>query len=192
MSASTEISLKAWSLPRVEIFPLHGNFATLPSLALLKVAEHLDDFDRVAFASTCKTFHQANKDVLVARGRWGIPTSSCWMTSFKQRKVKFQGAEIAYTLDWYKWAYDLPTCYFGATKKRTERTCYTFYNTDLLLLAAFQGSFEAIIWLINGKHFCPIGARDWECIQRAQMGNHVGLCRWLKQEMIRESFFKKT
>ena len=76
-----------------------NNLATMPTLVLLKVAERLDDYDRIAFASTCTTFSDAIEEVN-KEGKEGEERKKLLVTVMGNNKLLKKAP--CFTLDWFK------------------------------------------------------------------------------------------
>ena len=111
------------------------SLATMPSLVLRKVAERLEDYDRIAFASTCTAFRDAIWEVAEGERKEGEEDKKKLVTNLT--KAKLLERPPCFSLLWFKWVH-----------RSFERQDKELNDSDLLELAAFQGSVEEeyLLW----------------------------------------------
>jgi len=157
------------------------DLVTMPPLVLVEVAERLEQYDRVAFASTCTAFRQAIAD---AESRTEKERRQKKMLVTDLTKAKLLSKAPCFSLDWFKWVH-------GSFDRREGAAPYRFvdqspgerralYDSDLMMLAAFQGSMETLKWLRSRG--MPLDIKDWKCGCRAAAGGHIELLEWLRSE----------
>ena len=91
----------------------------------------------------------------------------------------------------YKWAYGLREIRFHVRPNREKcgwGKATHFYSYDLVNLASFQGSLEALQWL--SSQGVPLDNGEWECGERAALGGHIEVLEWLRSKGYR--FKEKT
>ena len=79
--------------------PKEKSLATMPPLVLHKVAERLEHYDRIAFASTCTTFSDAIEEVN-KEGKEGEERKKLLVTVMGNNKLLKKAP--CFTLDWFK------------------------------------------------------------------------------------------
>ena len=161
--------------------------ARLPALALLKVAERVDEYDRFAFSLTCKAFRDAIREVLNPKKKAGETGATSDEGKEKKALVsnlqteRLEEKTTSYSLDWFKWAYGLPERRDGlAPWNRYRNAMPDVYDSELLLLAAFQGSLEALKWLMSKG--APLLVRNWASGKRAAWGGNIEVLEFLRSE----------
>merc|ERR1711981_201463 len=160
------------------------SLAAMPPLVLLKVAERLERYDRIAFALTCTSFRDAIWEV-VKRTRWGeLLTDLSHYRSLSEKPT-------TYTLEWFKWVY-------GSFEREEGWEPWSICgediiapvnlisNSQLMKLAAFQGSIEAMEWLRNqGLPLSfPGYSRNytWNYTVVTAKGGSIEALQWLRSE----------
>merc|ERR1711977_81019 len=146
--------------------------SALPGLVALKIAERADEYDRVALALVCTAFRDAVAQVVKKAG-----TEAALVTNLRRRRLLERAPR--FTLGWFKWVHGWPERKEGAASYSVgERP--GLYDSDLMGLAGFQGSVEALEWLRDQG--IPLDARMWESGRMAAMGGHVDALVWLRDE----------
>merc|ERR1711977_664707 len=148
---------------------------TMPPLVLAKVAERLEHYDRIAFASTCTTFCDAifevvNKEREEGEGKRKVVTNL--------RNFKLVSKAPCFSLDWFKWVHGSFDRREGVAWRGGEDK-QKLYDSDLMKLAAFQGSVETMKWLRSLDPPCPWDRHS--CLSAAS-GGHLEVLKWLKRE----------
>lgn len=155
------------------------NLATMPPLVLHKVAERLDDYDRIAFASTCTAFRDAivevvNKEGKECKGKRKLVTNLGWR--------KLEEKAPCYSLDWFKWVYRSFDRQEGEARHRggQDEPRQDLYDYDLIRVAAFQGSIETMKWLRSQG--IPLDTFSFTADRSAAMGGQIEALKWLRSE----------
>jgi len=167
------------------------SLATMPTLVLLKVAERLEDYDRIAFASTCTAFRDAIWEVVKGERKEGEEDKKKLVTDLRcgesgrrwSRKLPLLERAPCFSLGWFKWVFGsfdrlegaAPYRGYGDPKHKQE-----LYDSDLMRLAAFQGSVETMKWLREQgiRLDFAYGAAGYH----AAMGGHIEALEWLRSE----------
>ena len=131
------------------------NLATMPPLVLLKIAEHLEHYDRIAFASTCTAFRDAIWEVAEGERKEGEEDKKKLVTNLT--KAKLLERPPCFSLLWFKWVH-----------RSFERQDKELNDSDLLELAAFQGSVDALQYLKASG--VALDVRYWWCGRKAAEG----------------------
>jgi len=165
---------------------------------LLKVAERLERYDRLAFASTCTSCRDAIWEVV--NREWEEDEEKQERKRFlakffprdKEEKkfvTNLGGAKLikapCFSLGWFKW---IRRSFERREKKVNriyDREKGEVYDTDLIMLAAFQGSFELLTFLRTftsaWKHTAQKEFYE-EASAGAAAGGHMEVLEWLKSE----------
>lgn len=141
----------------------------MPPLVLHKVAEHLEQYDRIAFASTCKAFREAIEAALNHEGRRKKLVTSLWFKTLQAKSPRF-------SLGWFKWAHGSFDRREGVAPGRVGVPTHQLFDSDLMELASCQGSVEALRWLRSQG--IPLDRDSY----RAAMGGHTSLLEYLRSE----------
>merc|ERR1711977_154030 len=151
---------------------------TMPTLVLLKVAERLEDYDRVAFASTCTAFRDAIWEVVKGERKEGEEDKKKLVTDLRCGASGTPLLERApcVSLAWFKWVFGsfdrlegaAPCRGYGDPKHKQE-----LYDSDLMKLAAFQGSIETMKWLRSKG--IKLDIESWEDGGRWAAGYHAAM-----------------
>merc|ERR1712193_248247 len=167
------------------------SLATMPTLVLLKVAERLEDYDRIAFASTCAAFRDAIWEGVKGERKEGEEDKKKLVTDLRcgesgrrwSRKLPLLERAPCFSLGWFKWVFGsfdrlegaAPYRGYGDPKHKQELN-----DSDLMRLAAFQGSVETMKWLREQgiRLDFAYGAAGYH----AAMGGHIEALEWLRSE----------
>ena len=84
-----------------------------------------------------------------------------------------------FSLDWFKWIYGSFDRREGAASYRGNKE-QELYDSDLMRLAAFQGSVETMKWL--REQGIRLDFAYWLAGYHAAMGGHIEALEWLRSE----------
>lgn len=157
--------------------PQSGMLAAMPSLVLLQIAERLEHYDRIAFSSTCRAFREGIEEVVKRERKEGEEDKKKKLVTDLRNQNLLKKAPC-YTLDWFKWVHRSFDRRKGAAPMR--RRSSSIYDSDLMELAAFQGSLETVEWLRAQGIELSIG--NWACGCRAAAGGQIEALEWLRSE----------
>ncbi|QDZ23928.1 hypothetical protein HOP50_11g64660 [Chloropicon primus] len=166
---------------KTEAPPKHA-LEVLPEPLWRIVGKHVTDYDRVAFASTCRTFLEALVEAGDPRKKGPLPLR----TSLMDHKLMEQMP--CFTLDWFQWVYHSFERKEGAAaSQRFGSYSNHLYDADLLLVATFQGSKKAMKWLASQGIPLSIKCLRHEteeavALAAAAAGGHVDVLDWLRSE----------
>ena len=141
------------------------NLATMPPLVLHKVAERLEHYDKVAFASTCTTFRDAIWEVVKGEREEGEGKRKL-VTNLRRQNLRAP----CFSLGWFKWVH-------GSFARGFQRG---LQDSDLMQLAAFQGSIETMKWLKSEG--IPLETFPFPAGHHAAMGGQIEMLEWLRSE----------
>ena len=169
MAATNSLRTRAQKRKRAEAEEAKKgkNLATMPPLVLHKVAERLEHYDRIAFASTCTTFSDAIEEVN-KEGKEGEERKKLLVTVMGNNKLLKKAP--CFTLDWFKWVH-------GSFARGFQRG---LQDSDLMQLAAFQGSIETMKWLKSEG--IPLETFPFPAGHHAAMGGQIEMLEWLRSE----------
>ena len=164
----------------------------IPDLVWSEVARHLDPYDHIAFALTCRTFKRVlTEDVRGKKLRTDL------------RREKLFANPTCFTASWFRWVYKS----FPRQPGRPRNFIFFLeivHDCELLRLAAFQGSRESLKWLRlrtegwdSDERVCADAALggqletlqwlrgeglswDWQSSASAAEGGHLDVLRWLR------------
>ena len=162
------------------------SLATMPPLVLHKVAERLDDYDRIAFASTCTAFRDAILEVVKGERKDSEENMKKFVMNL--RTENFIRFPPCFSLDWFKWvhrSFDRRKGVAPAPEDplRNDKPRQDLYDCDLMGLAAFQGSIEAMKWLRSQG--VPLDIDHWAAGPQAATGGQIEVLKWLRSEGFR-------
>ena len=181
MAATNSLRTRAQKRKRTEAEEAKKgkNLATMPPLVLHKVAERLEHYDKVAFASTCTTFRDAIWEVVKGEREEGEGKRKL-VTNLRRQNLRAP----CFSLGWFKWVHGSfdrregaePTfCDKGFQYPRKD-----LYDSDLMKVAAFQGSIETMEWLRSKG--IPLEIGEWDAAKAAAHGGQIKVLEWLISE----------
>ena len=141
----------------------------------------LEHYDRVAFASTCTTFRDAIWEVVKGEREEGKERKHL-VTNLRKRKLVEKAS--CFILDWFEWVHgpfdrregDPPTF----RDKGFQYPRKDLYDSDLMKVAAFQGSIETMEWLRSKG--IPLDIGEWDAAKAAAHGGQIKVLEWLISE----------
>ena len=106
-------------------------------------------------------------------------SSSSLPLDFRREKLLSKGSH-SFSLDWFKWVYETFDRREGPPpgNGRTELE-EAIYDCDLVRLAAFQGSLEALRWLRSRD---PPSFWDERACSFSAFGGQLEVLQWLRKE----------
>ncbi|UPR00456.1 hypothetical protein HOP50_05g37710 [Chloropicon primus] len=155
----------------------------LPGNAWLLIFKKLSSYDHVAFASTCNTFLEVaspekKKKKKKKKKALSLRTDLTNKTLFNQMPC--------FSLSWFQWVFHSFKRKKGEPQRWGRGKYYDhLYDSDLMQLAAFQGSIKAIKWLRSqGGIPLDIKGKDHEIAapSGAAAGGHIDVLEWLRSE----------
>lgn len=177
---------------RTKAPPKHA-LEVLPEPLWRIIGKHVTDYDRVAFASTCRTFLEAlaeSKDPQ-EKGRLHLALR----TNLMDHKLVEQAP--CFSLGWFQWVFRSFEKKEGVCpSERFGNYSSYLYDADLMLVAAFQGSKQVMKWLLSRG--VPLNIK---CLRHereetlttaaAASGGHVDALEWLRSKgcMLDESAY---
>ncbi|QDZ23743.1 F-box domain-containing protein [Chloropicon primus] len=152
-----------------------SGFVKVPDEVWFVVARHLNPQDRIAFALTCRTFLEAV--------RAASPKTEGEKVVLKTHLEDWMSTPC-FSLSWFQWVFrsfkrrkgTRQLIARGALSKHDNHFC----DSDLMYLAAFQGSKEVIEWLVSQGVRLDIKQCDVGVATGAASGGHLELLKWLK------------
>ncbi|QDZ20132.1 ankyrin repeat domain-containing protein [Chloropicon primus] len=152
----------------------------LPGSAWSLVLKKLSPYDRVTFGLTCKTFLEAVTTANPEEKKKALPLRTDLTNKRLYEKMP------CFSLDWFQWVFRSFERRKGESKKwRNGESSSYLYDSDLMHLAAFQGSKKAVKWLVSQG--IPLDIKHKYChgvgaARGAAAGGHVELLEWLRSE----------
>ncbi|QDZ22927.1 hypothetical protein A3770_09p54450 [Chloropicon primus] len=162
----------------------------LPGVLWSVIGTHVADYDRVAFGLTCRTFLEAVTMATTATATAANPEQKKVALKTDLSQEKLFKEMPCFSMDWFQWVLRSFERRKGASAEEDDR-CRGYddplYDSDLLHLAAFQGSKKVIKWLVSQG--IPLEIKGWwsgaaatEAATGAAGGGHLELLEWLRSE----------
>ncbi|QDZ18969.1 Rpc34 subunit of RNA polymerase [Chloropicon primus] len=165
-------------------------FEVLPEWAWLLVMKKLSSYDRIAFALTCRAFLEAVTTTTTATANPELKKKVALKTDLETERL-FKEMPC-FSLGWFQWV--------SRSFKRKKKTPGKLrdskpsshlgkyydhlYDSDLMFLAAFQGSKKVMQWLVSQG--IPLNLnREYHGVVAATgaaAGGHIELLEWLRSE----------
>ena len=142
-------------------------FRLPPELWQKIVDENLHQNDLLAFAMTCRFFRDTTKDL----GK-KMETILCEYGIYTWQS----GKVASHTLGWFQWVCDTFEILPGFERRSWERLKGAVYEGDLVNCAAFQGSVEILMWLVEEKGW----ELNYETDCYAGMGGSVEVLEYVR------------
>ena len=147
----------------------------LPGVLWSVIGKHVADYDRVAFGLTCRTFLEAVREVRNPKKK--LKTDLTDDKRFEQMPC--------FTLGWFQWVLRSFKRRKGARHNWRYGEYYDHvYDSDLLHLAAFQGSKKVMEWLVSQGIPLTLNReyRGVVAAAGAAAGGRIELLEWLRSE----------
>jgi len=155
----------------------------LPEWAWLLVLKQLDEYDHLAFGLTCRTFLDAVRTTTEKQSQHPQEEKEALLRTDLTNRVLCKQMP-RFTFSWYQWVLGSFDWKVDSPDRDEEwnEDKYTghFYDSDLMYLAAFQGSKKVMEWLVSQGICLDIG--DWKSVEAAASGGHIHVLKWLGSE----------
>ncbi|QDZ25023.1 hypothetical protein HOP50_15g75640 [Chloropicon primus] len=142
------------------------------------IADHLDAYDRIAFASTCKTFAEVAMERWRLGMGWSLPEGRGMRLVTDLTEDRLFDRVPRFTFGWFVWVFESFRRREGSPSYvRFSKPEVWLFDSDLLFVAAFQGNLRALKWLVGQGIRCDSGS--WACSRAAAGGGHLEVLEWL-------------
>ncbi|QDZ23263.1 hypothetical protein A3770_10p57810 [Chloropicon primus] len=153
----------------------------LPKWAWLLVLRKMSPYDHLAFGLTCRTFLEAVREV----------------NPKKKLKTDLTDDKLCeqmpcFSMGWFQWVLRSFERRKGGPKTwrdEEEESYGHLYDSDLMKLAAFQGSKKAMEWLVSQgiplkikRKYSESGDNEVVAVGGAAAGGHIAVLEWLRSK----------